>query len=128
MADRVVVAPRDAGIASVAAFRLELLAAMDKAGPDDTVVLDLGGVHTADSAFAQLVIAFKHEARLRNQRMGIEGEGSKNRVSTLLGCDVVCEACAFNSFKTRSGLVPAMVRPVGGSVSRTVPKTKRSKA
>jgi ABC-type transporter Mla MlaB component len=123
-----VVAPRDAGVAAVAAFRLDLLAAMDKAGPDDTVVLDLGGVDTADSAFAQLIIAFKHEARLRNQRITIEGEGSKNSISVLLGCDVVCEACAFKDFQTKASLVPATVSPVAKSASRAAPKTKRSKA
>jgi hypothetical protein len=128
VADLVVVAPRDAGVAAVAAFRLDLLAAMDNAGPDDAVVLDLGGVNTADSAFAQLVLAFRHEARLRNQRIAVEGESSRNCVSALLGCDVVCEACAFNDFRTKTDLVPAKVSPTGRSASRTVPKTMRPKA
>lgn len=128
MADRIVVAPRDAGVATMAALRLDLLAAMDKAGPDDAVVLDLGILSSADSAFAQLVIAFRHEAKLRKQHIVIKGENSKNSVSALLGCDVVCETCAFRDFKARTSLVPARVIPVAETESRAAPKSKRPKA
>lgn len=128
MADRVVVAPRDSGIAAVAALRLDLLAAMDKAGPDDTVVLDLGGIGYADSAFAQLVIAFKHEASLQKQRIAIKGEDSKNSVSALLCCDAVCETCLFNDFSARVSLATADDIPLAQAMIRTASKTKRSKA
>jgi len=58
----------------MASLKLDLLAAMDKAGPDDAVVLDLRDMSKADSAFAQLIIAFRQEASLRKQRIVIEGE------------------------------------------------------
>jgi hypothetical protein len=137
VADRVVVAPRESGVAAMADLRLDLLAAMDKAGPDDTVILDMGNISNADSAFAQLVIAFRHEARLRDQRIVLAGEGSKNSVSALLGCDTVCEACAFNDFKARitqvpTGMVPAEVVPSevvpdARVRSQVTPKAKRSR-
>ncbi len=133
MADRVVVAPHESGVAAMATLKLDLLAAMDKAAKDDAVILALGSISTADSAFAQLVIAFRHEAKLRKQRIVIEGESSETSVSALLGCDVVCEACAFNDLKTRTsqvptGGVPGGLAPDAKVRSRTVPKTKGPKA
>ena len=101
MAEFSVLAPRDAGVQAVSALRLSLLAAMDKAGPGDSIVLDLGKLASADSALAQLIISFRHEAKLRKHNAVVEGEDSKNSVSALLGCDVVCEACAFNDFRAR---------------------------
>lgn len=101
MAEFSVLAPRDAGVQAVSALRLSLLAAMDKAGPGDSIVLDLGKLASADSALAQLIISFRQEAKLRKQNAVVEGEDSKNSVSALLGCDVVCEACAFNDFRAR---------------------------
>jgi hypothetical protein len=128
VADRVVVAPREAGVAAMAVLRLDLLAAMDSAGPDDAVVLDLGTISNADSAFAQLMIAFRNEAMLRKLRIVIEGESSKNSVSALLGCDTVCEACAFNDFKARISVIPAVVVPDSRARSRTAPRTRGPKA
>jgi hypothetical protein len=127
MADRVVVAPRDAGVAAMASLRLELLEAMDKASPDDEVVLDLSTINNADSALAQLVIAFRHEAIIRKQRIAIEGENSKNSVAALLGCDVMCEACAFNDLKAKTSLAPAEVIPLAKAKTRNASTNKRPK-
>ena len=101
MAEFSVLAPRDAGMQSVSSLRLSLMAVMDKAGPGDSIVLDLGKLASADSALAQLIISFRHEAKLRKQIAVVEGEDSRHSVSALLGCDVVCEACAFNEFRAK---------------------------
>jgi hypothetical protein len=118
-----VLAPKDSGISSVSELSLSLLAVMDKAGPGDSIVLDLSKLASADSSLAQLIIAFRHEARVRKQIALIEGEDSKYSVSALLGCDVVCEACMFNDFRTRgdsssrSEMPEVKVKP--GVASRT---------
>jgi len=118
-----VLAPSDAGVAAVASLRLSLLAVMDKAGPGDSIVLDLGKLATADSALAQLVIAFRQEAKLREQKAVVEGEDSKLSVAGLLGCDVVCEACTFNALRGKVDSGPGSdmleVRAMPGLAART---------
>ena len=128
MADLIVFAPRDAGIAAVAGLKQDLLAALDNAGSDDVVILDLGKVTSADSALAQLVISFKHEARKRKKQIAIDGEDSKNSVSALLGCDVVCEACTFNVFKDKTGLIPVEDIQRSNTSTQGTSKTKRSRS
>jgi hypothetical protein len=101
---------------------------MDKAGPGDSIVLDLGKLATADSALAQLVIAFRQEAELREQKAVVEGENSKLSVAALLGCDVVCEACTFNAFRAKvdSGPGPDMLE--GPAKPGVAARTKGAKA
>ena len=65
MAEFLVLAPKDAGITAVAALRRSLLETMERAEPDDSVVLDLGAVTSADSSLAQLIISFRLEAKKR---------------------------------------------------------------
>jgi ABC-type transporter Mla MlaB component len=123
-----VLAPKDAGISSVSELRVSLLAVMDKAGPGDTIILDLSKLASADSSLAQLIIAFRHEARVRNQTTLIEGEDSKHSVSALLGCDVVCEACTFNDFRTRVDSGPGSGTPEVKAKPGVASRTKGAKA
>ncbi|OHD80646.1 MAG: hypothetical protein A3J97_01950 [Spirochaetes bacterium RIFOXYC1_FULL_54_7] len=126
MAEFSVLAPREAGVTAVSALRLSLLAVMDKAGPGDSIVLDLGKLASADSALAQLIIAFRLEARLRQLKGLIQGETSRLSVSALLGCDMVCEACTYYGFmampNSGSGVPDDKTRP------RDVSMTKETKA
>jgi hypothetical protein len=99
---------------------------MEKAGPEDRVVLDLGALASADSTLAQLIIAFRLEAKLRKLDAVVKGEDSRVSVSSLLGCDVVCEACAFNDFRAKldplaeAEIPAATARPGSGARSKGV--------
>lgn len=128
MAEFSVPAPRDSGVIAVSSLRLSLLAAMDKAGPGDSIVLDLGTLASADSALAQLIIAFRLEAKLRKQNAVVQGEDSRLSVSALLGCDVVCEACLFNDFKASPDSVHEAEFPETRSRPRPPSSSRESKA
>lgn len=101
VADLFIKASRDATVGAVASLKMALLSAMDKASPEDSIVFDISGVEQADSALAQLIISFRLEAKQRKLNALIEGEHARLSVSVLLGCDVVCEACTFNDFRTK---------------------------
>lgn len=89
MADIVVSAPADSGIGAVAGLKVRLMAALDEAGPSGSVRLEIDKVERADSSFAQLVMAFKAEARARSIRAVVAGgEGS---LSATLACDRLYE-------------------------------------
>jgi len=86
-----VYAPEEAGIATIAGIREELLAAMVKTDRASTLVLDLSRTRKADSSLAQLIVALKTEAAAKGLRLVVKTEGDAQSLLSLLSCDSMDE-------------------------------------
>ena len=87
MLDITVLAPEDSGVASVGAIKADLMAAMDKATPGSSIILDISKARRADSSLAQLIVAFRMEAEARGYAASVKSDDEQRAMLTMLCCD-----------------------------------------
>jgi hypothetical protein len=81
-------APENAGIASIAVLKDELLSAIEKAAKGSSIMLDLSGTTHADSSLAQVILAFEATAADKGLRATIKGDDDLS-LRSLLSSDSV---------------------------------------
>jgi len=82
-----VLAPEDSGISAAAGIKAELLAALGKAAPGSTIILDISKAKRADSSLAQLIIGFEREAAAKGHTAVIKDGDAHRTPQTLCCCD-----------------------------------------
>lgn len=89
MLDITVLAPENAGIASIASLKGELASAIEKAAKGSSITLDLSGATRADSSLAQVVIAFEAAAAAKGLRAKVKGAEGELSLLSLAGSDFI---------------------------------------
>ena len=106
MFDITVFTPEDAGIASVAAIKSELMAAVEKATASSTIILDISKTKKADSSLAQLIVSFRTEVAMKGLKAAIRGDTEERSMKAMLCCDFLDEPSGLkpqNPVKTAGG-------------------------
>lgn len=89
MLDITVLAPENAGIASIASLKGELAAAIEEAAKGSSITLDLSGATRADSSLAQVVIAFEAAAAAKGLRAKVKGAEGELSALSLTASDFI---------------------------------------
>jgi len=72
--DTIITLPQHASVSTMAAIRVECLAALKRATPGSSIIMDASQVQHADSSLAQLLVALRNEAVSRGIQMSLKGK------------------------------------------------------
>ncbi len=87
MPDTIITLSQHASVSAMAALREECLAALKRATPGSSIIIDASQVQHADSSLAQLLVALRTEATNRGLQTVIKGQDEGAFLHTLTSSD-----------------------------------------